>query len=133
MHILQSLLKSKIFTLKNPKDSRFIFLVLNAVFINALHVKAVQDDIYAITVPIWLRHTVWSSFSLAGHELNFMEYVSHSPTRVANWELYNKNQIPILRWKKIKLQRWKKKGKSLRFKKVFFFLFLRQTLILATK
>ena len=31
--------------MKIPKDSLFIFLVLNAVFITVYHVKAVQDDI----------------------------------------------------------------------------------------
>ena len=38
-------------------DSLFIFLVLNAVFITVYHVKSVQDDISAKTVPIWLHHT----------------------------------------------------------------------------
>ena len=44
---------SQILNLHNkiPKDSLFIFLVLNAVFVNLYHVKAVQDDISAKTVP----------------------------------------------------------------------------------
>ena len=37
---------------KIPKDSLFIFLVLNAFFITVNHVKAVQDDISTKTVPI---------------------------------------------------------------------------------
>ena len=48
----------KIFIVKIPKDSRFIFLVLNAVFITVFHVEAVQDDISAKYFPIWLHHTV---------------------------------------------------------------------------
>ena len=44
--------------IKIPKDSLFIVLVLNAVLINVYHVKAVQDDISAKTVPIGFHHTV---------------------------------------------------------------------------
>ena len=51
-HIIQSLFKFKIFIIKIPKDSPFILLVLNAVFINVYHVKAVQDDIPVKTVSI---------------------------------------------------------------------------------
>ena len=36
----------------------FIYLVKNVVFIPRCLVKAVQDDISAKTVPIWLHHTV---------------------------------------------------------------------------
>ena len=35
-----------------------MFLVLNSVFITVYYVKAVQDNISAKTVPIWLQHTV---------------------------------------------------------------------------
>ena len=55
-----SLLKSKNFIIKIPKDSRFLFLVLNAVFIIVYHVKAVQDD-------IWLYHTVSTNIYLYGN------------------------------------------------------------------
>ena len=51
-------LKFKIFITKIPRDSLFIFLVFNAVFVTLYHVKAVEDDISAKTVPIWLHHTV---------------------------------------------------------------------------
>ena len=50
--------KFKIFIIKIPKDSLFTFLVLNVVFNPLYHVKAVQDDISAKAVPIWLQHTV---------------------------------------------------------------------------
>ena len=36
----------------------FLYSVYNAVFILICHVKAVQDDISAKTVPIWLHETV---------------------------------------------------------------------------
>ena len=42
----------KIFIIKIPKDSLFIFLGLNAVFITVHHDKAVHDDISAKAVPI---------------------------------------------------------------------------------
>ena len=50
MHILQSLLKFKIFIIKIPKDLLFIFFILNAHFITAYNVKAVQDDISAVPI-----------------------------------------------------------------------------------
>ena len=40
-----TILNLKIFIIKISKASLFIFLVLNAVFINVYHVKAVHDDI----------------------------------------------------------------------------------------
>ena len=46
MHILQSLLRFKIFIMKIPKDSHFIFLILNAFFITVYHFKAVRVDIF---------------------------------------------------------------------------------------
>ena len=52
MHILRALSKFKIFIIKIPKDSLDMFLILNAVFIAVYHVKAVQDDISAKTIPI---------------------------------------------------------------------------------
>ena len=52
MHFLQFLSKFKIFLIKILKDSLVIFLLLNAVFITVHHVKVVQDDISAKTVPI---------------------------------------------------------------------------------
>ena len=52
MHFLSSLLKIKIFTIKFPKDSLFLLLVLNSVYITVYHAKAVQVDIFAKTVPI---------------------------------------------------------------------------------
>ena len=52
IHILQSLLKIKIFIIKIPTDLLFTCLVFNAVFIILYHVKAVQDDISAKSVPI---------------------------------------------------------------------------------
>ena len=52
MDILRALAKFKIFIMKIPKDSLFILLVLNAVFITVYLVKAVQDDIAAKTIPI---------------------------------------------------------------------------------
>ena len=58
IHVLQSLLTYKIFIIKIPKKFLYIFLVLNAVFINAYHIILVQDDISAKTIPIWLYHTV---------------------------------------------------------------------------
>ena len=58
MHFLQSLLKLIIFTINTKNYLLIIFLVLNAVFITDYHVKAVQDDISAKTVPIWLHQTV---------------------------------------------------------------------------
>ena len=63
MHILRALSKYKIFVIKITKDSLYIFLVLNAFFITVYHVKAVQDDISAKTIPIWLHHTVYYRFS----------------------------------------------------------------------
>ena len=39
MHILQSFLKLKIFLIKIPKDSLFIFLVLNTVCITVRHLR----------------------------------------------------------------------------------------------
>ena len=47
-----SLKKLKIFIIKIPKDSLFIFLVLHAVIVTFYHVKVVQDDISAKSVPI---------------------------------------------------------------------------------
>ena len=38
--------------MKILKDSHFMILVENAVFITAYHVEAVKDDISAKTVPI---------------------------------------------------------------------------------
>ena len=52
MNILQSLVKFKTCIIKIPKHSLFLFLALNVVFITVYHVKAVQDDISAKTVPI---------------------------------------------------------------------------------
>ena len=52
IHILLSLLKFKTLIIKIPKDSLFIFLVLNAVSITVYRVKAIQDDISARTFPI---------------------------------------------------------------------------------
>ena len=52
MHFLQSFLKFKIFIIKILRYLLFILLVLNTVFIPVEHVKAVQDDISAKTVPI---------------------------------------------------------------------------------
>ena len=52
MYILQLFLEFKIFIIKIPKNSLFIFLVFNAVFITVYHVKAAQDDISTKTVPI---------------------------------------------------------------------------------
>ena len=52
IHILLSLLKFKTLIIKIPKDSLFIYLVLNAVSITVYRVKAVQDDISARTFPI---------------------------------------------------------------------------------
>ena len=51
MHIFKSLLKSKIFIVKLPKDSLLIFLVWNFVFATLYHFKAVQNDISSKTVP----------------------------------------------------------------------------------
>ena len=58
IHFPYSLLIFKIFKVKLSKYLLFIFLVLNAFFICLCHVKAVQDDISAKTVPIWLHQTV---------------------------------------------------------------------------
>ena len=44
MHILQSLPRFKIFIINSPKDSLYMFLVSNVVFITVYHVKAVQDE-----------------------------------------------------------------------------------------
>ena len=45
----------------------FIFFFLNAVFNTLYHVKAVQDDIYVKTVPIWLHHTVCKELWFPGN------------------------------------------------------------------
>ena len=58
MHILSSLLKLKIFIIKISKDSIFIFLVLNAVFITVYHVRFGQDDISARTAPCVASHCI---------------------------------------------------------------------------
>ena len=52
MHIHRALSKYKIFIIKNQKDSLYILLVLNAVFITVYHVKDVQDEKDAKTIPI---------------------------------------------------------------------------------
>ena len=54
----QSLLTFKIFIIKIKKIDHDIFLVLNATSITLYHIKAIQDDISAKTVPVWLHHTV---------------------------------------------------------------------------
>ena len=46
------------FIIKIQKDSLFVHFVLNALFIIVYHVEAVQDDISAKTVPVWLHITV---------------------------------------------------------------------------
>ena len=51
MQYLQSLLKFKIFKIKIPNDSLFIFLILNAFLITVYHFKAVQDDIFVKLFP----------------------------------------------------------------------------------
>ena len=56
MHILRALSKFKISIIKIPKDSLYIFLVLNAVFITVYHIKAVQDNISAKSIPIGLQN-----------------------------------------------------------------------------
>ena len=65
VHFLQSLLNSKICIIKIPKYFLFIFFVSKAIFIPVCHVKAVQDDISTIIIPIWLHHT----FSVLGYSL----------------------------------------------------------------
>ena len=59
----------KIFIVKIQRYLLFIFLVLNAVFITVYHFKAVQDDISAKSVPIWLHHTV--IIQIQGHSNSY--------------------------------------------------------------
>ena len=59
--IFLTLLNFKIFIIKIQKDLLFIFLVFHADFVTVYHVKAVQDDLSAKTVPIWLHHTVYKT------------------------------------------------------------------------
>ena len=57
VHFLQLLLYFEIFIIKIPKYLLFIFFVSNAIIL-VWPVKAVQDYIFAKTIPIWLHHTV---------------------------------------------------------------------------
>ena len=52
MNFLQSVEKLKIFIIMIQKDLLFILSIKNVAFIPICHVKAVQDDISAKSVPI---------------------------------------------------------------------------------
>ena len=58
IHILLIHLKFKKFKIKFPKYSIFMFFLKCPLHHCVCNVKAVQEDIYAKTIPIWLHHTV---------------------------------------------------------------------------
>ena len=82
----------KIIMIKVRKHLIFIYLVLNVVFVPRCLVKAVQDDISAKYVPIWLDHTVkdggtvnifpWMQFSTKGTWRNGLRVKNVKPTNL---------------------------------------------------
>ena len=96
MNILQSLSKIKIFIIKIPKDSLYIFLVLNAVFISIHHFKAVKDEISAKNFPsdcIALYHSITFMVALFDMIDLYITQIIIAPIDVIHGYISNHNHI----------------------------------------